>query len=144
MNKRFLPHIVSSDDYLENLNSKCYFLGYMTRQLILTELGFIKLSDRDSLIYKSVRLPGKIMNDMFREFYEDYLKKVKSKTDRLIELDKTPKNELTSEYIMNIILENSQELFDNSELISNINRSFMGKWGKAPHHLEMKVFCKHI
>ena len=132
LNRRFLPHIVSSDDYLENLNSKCYFLGYMTRQLILTELGFIKLSDRDSLIYKSVRLPGKIMNDMFREFYEDYLKKVKSKTDRLIELDKTPKNELTSEYIMNIILENSQELFDNSELISNINRSFMGKWGKAP------------
>ena len=33
LNRRFLPHIASSDDYIQNLNKKSYFLGYMTRNL---------------------------------------------------------------------------------------------------------------
>ncbi len=133
LNQRFLPHIKNrSDDYMESLNRKSYFLGYMTRVLIMTELGFYKLSDRDSLIYKSVRLPGKILNDMFREFYDEYLGKIKDKTDRILQLDKTEKSKMNSKHILDIILENSQTIFSNYDFQNSINRSFMGKWGSNP------------
>ena len=131
LNNRLLPHVKSNvDDYVISLNNKSAFVGYMTRHLLTTFLGLREITDRDSLIYKRVRLPGEIMTDMFREFYEDYLKGVKIKTDKLIESDK--KKSKSVETIMKDIRESLDTVLNASEFQRNINRSFMGRWGQKP------------
>ena len=133
LNKRFLPHIYcESDDYILSLNKKSHFLGYMVRHLILTELGYKKLTDRDSLIYKSVRLPGHILNEMFREFYEEYLSNIKNETDKMLQMDKKSKDNITEKTILEDILSNSNKIFDNTAFQKNIDRSFNGNWGMNP------------
>ena len=131
LNNRLLPHVGTNiDDYIVSLKNKSVFLGYMTRHLLTTQLGLREITDRDSLIYKRVRLPGEIMNDMFRDFYEEYLKGVKNKTDKLIELDK--KAIISAETILSDISESINNILDNSDFQRSINTSFMGRWGKNP------------
>tara|TARA_Y100000389_G_C17469662_1_gene529173 strand:+ start:777 stop:4097 length:3321 start_codon:yes stop_codon:yes gene_type:complete len=131
-NSRLLPHIKNdSDDYYKILLRKGKFLGYMTRILALTQLNLIPLTDRDSLVMKRVRLPGEILTDMFREFYEDYIKEVKFRTDGQIEHD--TKQDKNSETILKDIVENISYLTNNGEFQKNISKSFMGKWGKVPN-----------
>ena len=76
---------------------------------------FVTLNrQRDSIMYKRIRLPGHMMNDMFREFYEDFLTSIKEKTDVMIEHDK--KKSITAEIILKDILDNSHSIFNNSVL----------------------------
>jgi DNA-directed RNA polymerase II subunit RPB2 len=131
LNNRFLPHVGTDvDDYMLSLKNKSAYLGYMTRYLLSTKLGLREITDRDSLVYKRVRLPGEIMNDMFRDFYEEYLKGVKNKTDKLIELDK--KENISAETILKDISESMYNILNSSDFQRSIDTSFMGRWGKNP------------
>ena len=131
LNNRFLPHVGTDvDDYMVALKNKANYLGYMVKHLLTTQLGLREITDRDSLVYKRVRLPGEIMNDMFRDFYEEYLKNIKNQTDKLIELDK--KTEISAKSILKDISESYNSILNSSEFQRNIDNSFMGRWGKNP------------
>tara|TARA_B100002052_G_scaffold299078_1_gene335146 strand:+ start:543 stop:3983 length:3441 start_codon:yes stop_codon:yes gene_type:complete len=135
LNSRFLPHINDiSDDCMENLNNKSAFLGYMTRTLLLTQLKIKPISDRDNMIFKRVRLPGEILTDMFRDFYELYLKKVKNDTDKLIQHSMQKAGNDNIDKINEIIENKLTELTSMTELQKNIDKSFMGKFGVNPTH----------
>ena len=128
---RFLPHIpTSDDDYMRSLKDKGAFLGYMTRYLLTTLLKLRPFTDRDSLVYKRVRLPGEIMRDMFREFYEDFTKQAKRITDRMIQVDM--KIDITADELTKKLSDLKHKIWNNSEFQMNINKSFMGKWGRTP------------
>lgn len=131
LNNRLLPHVRNiSDDSMINLNNKSVFLGYMTRMLLSTRLKLKPISDRDNMIFKRVRLPGELLNDMFRDFYEIYLKKIKTKTDHIIQYDNKKTDNIDS--IHNIIHFSLSKIIDPIELQKNINNSFMGRFGVNP------------
>ncbi len=131
LNNRLLPHVGTDvDDYMVALKNKAIYLGYMVKHLLTTQIGLREVTDRDSLVYKRVRLPGEMMNDMFRDFYEEYLKNIKNKTDKLIELDK--KTEISAKSILKDISESYNSILNSSEFQRNIDNSFMGRWGKNP------------
>lgn len=135
LNIRFLPHIAnSSSNCIENLNNKSAFLGYMTRILLLTQLKLKPISDRDNIKFKRIRLPGEILRDMFRDFYEIYLKKVKNKTDKLIQsyININKNNDTDPLSIFNIINDSKSQLLSCHELQNNIDKSFMGNFGVNP------------
>ncbi len=135
LNSRFLPHINNiSDDYMVNLSNKSAFLGYMTRTLLLTQLKIKPISDRDNMIFKRVRLPGEILTDMFRDFYELYLIKVKKDTDKLIQHSMQKASNNNIDKIREIIQKNLIQLYATTDLQKNIDKSFMGKFGVNPTH----------
>ena len=135
LNSRLLPHINNiSDDCIVNLNNKSAFVGYMTRMLLLTQLKLKPISDRDNLSFKRVRLPGEILTDMFRDFYELYLKQIKKDTDKLIQHSMQKASNINMNSIYNIINSSLSQLISCSELQKNIDKSFMGKFGVNPAH----------
>ena len=63
----FFPHIAE----LGNLNkNKAYYLGYVTRKLLLLRLGIEKDTDRDNFANKRIDLSGFLMSTLFRDAFE--------------------------------------------------------------------------
>lgn len=58
-----LPHIEA------NRRKKAIYLGYMINKLLHVKLGRIKKDDRDSFVNKRVDMPGNLMFELFRQFY---------------------------------------------------------------------------
>lgn len=52
-----------------NLLDKAKFLGYMTRQLLLTRLGILQPTDRDDYRYKRIDVSGFLISQIFRDLY---------------------------------------------------------------------------
>ena len=64
-------------------------------------------------------MPGEIITDMFREFYEDYLVSVKDKTDTMIQYDNKTNN--TSELSASKILKDIRVIIKSNNLKKNSN-----------------------
>jgi len=152
LNKRLFPHVASkSDDFVLSLKQKAVFLGYMTRQLVLTHLKMKPISDRDALFNKKIRLPGDIINEMFFEFWEDYVKTVKRNIDVYIETRQDKKYMFNDpkqiDSAMCDLSNNLTQFLDIQKFQKDINKSFMGKWGKDPSNLRnegvLQTYMRH-
>jgi DNA-directed RNA polymerase II subunit RPB2 len=64
LKNNFLPHVGN------NKKDKIYYLGYLVNRLISCKLGRISVSDRDSYLNKRIDLPGKLLEDLFRQYYK--------------------------------------------------------------------------
>lgn len=53
---------------------KIYYLGYMVNCLIRTSLGMMKFDDRDSFINKRVDTTGELLNKLFRNYFNKFVK----------------------------------------------------------------------
>ena len=60
----FLPHI-GEDNFID----KAYFVGYVVNNLIKVFTKQEKPTDRDSFKFKRVELTGKLIADLFKEYY---------------------------------------------------------------------------
>lgn len=72
LNREFLPHVGN------NPTKKLRFLGLMVQQLLNAKLGRIKFSDRDNLINKRLDLPGTLLFQIFRHYFQKMMKDIKS------------------------------------------------------------------
>ena len=68
LNNNFLPNY--GDDY----NEKSIFLAYSVRKLLLTYMGIIDKTDRDSYSFKRIDLAGSLLLELFRELWGNLLK----------------------------------------------------------------------
>ena len=72
-----------------NFTQKAYFLGYIVYNLLLVFTKLEQPTDRDSFKFKRVEVPGKLMYDLFKEYFKLEQDNIKLKLDTEYNLKKS-------------------------------------------------------
>ena len=113
-------------NYGTDNKSKCIYLGYITRKIILTHLDVFKETDRDSYINKRVDLPGSLLLELYRELWGKCKRNTSLKIDAEYKLNY---ESIDDPDISNIINEyNVGKIFDNV-IMDTISKSFGARFG---------------
>ena len=62
-------------------SDKALYLAYVVRQLLLTHLGLLKETDRDSYSNKRIDLAGPLLLELYRELWAKYQRNCSLKLD---------------------------------------------------------------
>jgi DNA-directed RNA polymerase II subunit RPB2 len=119
----FLPQIGEL-----NFGAKAYYLGYMVYKLLLVSTNTERPTDRDSFKYKRVEVPGALMFNLFRTYYNAHVDNVRLKLDKKIKYGRD-RNEFVGTQIMQAITaDNYNEIFGERLIEAGFKKSFKGKW----------------
>ena len=119
----FLPQIGEL-----NFGTKAYFLGYMAYKLLLVATKLERPTDRDSFKCKRVEVPGTLMFNLFRTYYNAHVDNVRLKLDKKIKYGRD-RNEFVGTQIMQVITaDNYNEIFGERLIEAGFKKSFKGKW----------------
>jgi DNA-directed RNA polymerase II subunit RPB2 len=111
-----------------NFGAKAYFLGYMTYKLLLVAMNVERPTDRDSFKFKRVEVPGALMFNLFRTYYNAHADNVRLKLDKKIKYGRD-RNEFVGTQIMQVIsADNYNEIFGERLIEAGFKKSFKGKW----------------
>ena len=117
-------------NYEDNLYMKGVFLGYSIRKILLTHLGLLNITDRDSYTNKRIDLAGSLLLELYRELWGIFKKNLslkldyeyKSITKLLVSDDKN---------LSNIINDNNLNVIFNNSTMESITKSFGARFGTA-------------
>lgn len=126
LTRRLFPH--TNHTKQSKLLYKAYYLGYMVKTLLLTRMGYLKPTDRDSLENREFKVSGELITEIFRDFYKDYIQDVRLRLSKRFEYQK----EFRDNFGTILTHENSFPIFNSKKFQEQINKSFKGKWGKNP------------
>ena len=119
----FLPQIGEL-----NFGAKAYFLGYMVYKLLLVVTNAERPTDRDSFKCKRVEVPGSLMFNLFRTYYNAHVDNVRLKLDKKIKYGRD-RNEFVGTQIMQVITaDNYNDIFGERLIEAGFKKSFKGKW----------------
>ena len=125
----FLPHVGEL-----NFKRKAYFLGYMTKRLLMVHCEQAKPTNRDSYVYKRIEIAGTLIYDLFKEYY------TLQQNDIFLETDKEyfysvrkNANSYQNYDFLNIISNNKSKIFKNRVVENGFKRAFKGDWGAEAH-----------
>lgn len=111
-----------------NFGSKAYFLGYMVYKMLLVASNAERPTDRDSFKFKRVEVPGSLMFNLFRTYYNAHVDNVRLKLDKKIKYGRD-RNEFVGTQIMQVITaDNYNEIFGERIIEAGFKKSFKGKW----------------
>ena len=111
-----------------NFGSKAYFLGYMVYKMLLVVSNAERPTDRDSFKFKRVEVPGSLMFNLFRTYYNAHVDNVRLKLDKKIKYGRD-RNEFVGTQIMQVITaDNYNEIFGERIIEAGFKKSFKGKW----------------
>jgi len=115
----FIPHIG-----VNNFLDKSYFIGYMVMRMLRVYVKEDNPTDRDNFKYKRVQQSGKLLYDLFREYY------LVQKRGVLLELDRnfTKDTEL-----------NFPDFFKVRDLETGIRKAFKGNWGSQSYTKKLGI-----
>ena len=77
LNNDIFPHC-------KTLKQKLYLIGYMTKKIIQTSLGWTPPDDRDSYLNKRIELTGTLLNNLFRNYFNKLIKEMQKQVIREI------------------------------------------------------------
>ena len=119
---------ILTNNFAPNYNTneeKGYYLGYSVRKLILTKLGVLKNTDRDSYSMKRIDLAGSLLLELYRELYSIFQRNVSLKIDNDFKFHfKDYGND-----IKNLISDENIKKVFNSKALDNISKSFGSVFG---------------
>jgi len=74
--REFTVEVLKSDlfSHCRTKEQQIYFLGYMTKKLLLCTTGAVKCDDRDSYLNKRIDLTGTLLNNLFRNYFNKLVK----------------------------------------------------------------------
>ena len=111
-----------------NFETKAYFLGYMVCKMLLVSSNAERPTDRDSFKFKRVEVPGSLMFNLFRTYYNAHVDNVRLKLDKKIKYGRD-RNEFVGTQIMQVITpDNYNEIFGERIIEAGFKKSFKGKW----------------
>ena len=122
--------MVLSKDLFPNIEifeNKKKYLGYLTLQFIKTAKGLVRLSDRDSYIFKRVDISGFMLAELFQEAYTKLRDSIRNKIDSeyLYGPWKTRKKDF--KYFINS--NNIYKIVDHLIITQTFAKSLKGQWG---------------
>ena len=120
LNNNFLPN------YSTNYRFKAIYLGYVCRQILLTHLGIIKETDRDSYNMKRIMLAGNLLLELYRELWGKYMRNIQRTLDDEFKIILEGGGKLDVSDIINDI--NKDAIF-NSRVMDDIVKSFGASFG---------------
>ena len=118
-----------------NFKDKAYFIGYMTNELIKISTKEKKPTDRDSFRFKRVELPGILLNNLFKEYYNLQLNNIYQKIDKEFYY----KQGLYKNNFTDLIDLNYKNFFSDRIVENGIRKGFKGNWGATPHTKRLGV-----
>jgi DNA-directed RNA polymerase II subunit RPB2 len=121
----FLPHVGEM-----NFLDKAYFLGNMVKQVLMVFTKETKPTDRDSFRFKRVELPGKLIYDLFKEYYTLQQKSIYLKMDK--EFTYKP-NLYQGDNFSNLIEANFKDFFSERIVEAGFRKALKGNWGSEAH-----------
>ena len=137
----FLPHI-GETNYLD----KAYFLGKMVNHLLKVQQKEEKPTDRDSFMFKRVELSGKLIYDLFREYYLIQKRAISLAIDKEYYYHSGKYKDLTDSgtdtgkvNFLKIIEDNSREFFKERIVEQGFKKAFKGNWGSQTHTKRLGV-----
>ena len=100
----FLNDILLNDllPHCKEKKEKLYLLGYMVKKVIMVSFGWIPCDDRDSYINKRIETTGSLLNNLFRNYFNKYIKEMQKAVLREVNTGSW-KNNCDHESILNII-----------------------------------------
>lgn len=108
----------------QNNKEKAIYLGYVVRQILLTHLGLIQETDRDSYSNKRIDLAGPLLLELYRELWAKYQRNCSLKIDHEYKFNFKEGHDFS-----NIINEqNFRRIFD-SNIMDSISKSFGASFG---------------
>ncbi len=111
-------------NYGNNNKSKCIYLGYGVRKVLLTNLGIIDKIDRDSYSFKRIDLAGSLLLELYRELWGKFKRGIQ------MSLDIEYKNNFSGDAdIINLINEDNKNKVFNNEWLKSIIKSFGARFG---------------
>lgn len=109
------------------LHDKAMYLGYLTNQVVKVVSGVQKVTDKDNYMYKRVGISGVLLSDIFKDFYNDFRVKTRSKIDNMYEFSGWGTRDDISAMITD---EKKHEVFGKSEhMMQGLIKSLRGSWG---------------
>lgn len=123
----FLPHIGEL-----NLKSKALYLGYIVKRLLNVSVGQEKPTDRDSFEFKRLSVSGKLIHNLFDEYYKLQLDNLYLTIDKkyLYRKNKTAYEGLS---FIDLFIENKDEIFKERIVETGFRKAFKGDWGASAH-----------
>jgi len=133
----FLPHIGEL-----NFKAKALFLGYIVKRLLNASIGQEKPTNRDSYEYKRIYPSGKLIHELFNEYYKLQLDDIYLKIDRefLYSKNKTSYEGLD---FVNLFLNNHENFFSERIVDIGFRKAFKGNWG-ATEHTKRPGACQEL
>jgi DNA-directed RNA polymerase II subunit RPB2 len=123
----FLPHIGE-----RNFKQKALFLGLMTNQLLKVSIKVAKPTNRDSYLYKRLLVSGKLIYDLFLEYYSLQQKNIRQTIDRQYFKMKDTKKYKGLNFL-NLIPTNQNQIFGDRIVEKGFKKAFKGDWGSEAH-----------
>lgn len=82
----FTMDILNNDlfPHCHNVQEKVYFMGYMTKKILLTSFKILNVDDRDSYANKRIDLTGSLLNNLFRNYFNKLVKDMEKQVIREI------------------------------------------------------------
>ena len=119
---------ILANNFLPNYKSnteKGAYLGYSVRKLILTKLGILKETDRDSYSFKRIDTAGTLLLELYRELWSIFQRNVSLKIDNDFKFHfKDFGND-----IKNLINDDNSKKVFNPKCLDNIVKSFGSVFG---------------
>ena len=136
-----------------NFKNKAYFIGNMVFNLLKLKLKLISDTDRDNFKYKRVELPGNLIYDLFKEYYNLLQKEIQGhiENDLYYHYTNTETNylnvtelQLVSEVFSSEFIKDDKkdekkkhklgynEIFKNKIVDNGFKKSYKGRWGATP------------
>ena len=123
----FLPHIGE-----RNFKQKSLFLGYMTNKLLKVSIKVEKPTNRDSYLHKRLVVSGKLIYELFLEYYSLQQREIRLTMDReYFKMKDTKKYKKLN--FLNLIHDNKNTIFGNKIVEEGFKRAFKGDWGSEAH-----------
>ena len=118
LDNNFLPNY-------QTYQEKAFYLGYATRKLLLTRLGLIKETDRDSYAMKRIDLAGSLLYNLYRELWAIFQRNVSLKIDTEYKFN----FKQYGNNIMNLVSHENQRKIFNPTCMDTIVKSFGSVFG---------------
>ena len=128
----FLPQI-GELNYIQ----KAYYLGYIVYKLLLVYNKSDKPTDRDNFKFKRVDSPGRLLYDLFKEYFSLQQQNIRLAIDREYYMN-TPRYN-TPDSFPGLITLNQIETFKDRVVESGFKRAFKGNWGSVDHTKKIGV-----
>ena len=126
----FLPHIGTL-----NFTDKAYFVGHMVLELLKVYTKENKPTDRDSFRFKRIELSGKLISELFVEYYTLQQRNIYQKIDKEFYY----KQGIYSSNFIGLIEGNYKEFFSERVVEKGFRKAFKGDWGSESHTKRLGV-----
>ena len=123
-----LPHVGEM-----NFLNKAYFIGYMVKQLLNVFMNDSAPTDRDNFRFKRVELPGTLLYDLFKEYYNIQQHGIFLKMDKEFFYKKKEGSNIYLEDFTSLIKLNYKEFFSERVVETGFRKAFKGNWGSEAH-----------